>query len=84
MSDELWEKVYLLRQNKSAMPKKRFEGEYLLTGLIRCPECGAAMTASRTVNRAKEGTKIVRMYYSCGRFRSQGGSVCHANSIRKD
>nr|WP_255654718.1 zinc ribbon domain-containing protein [Cohnella sp. REN36] len=66
------------------MPKKRFEGEYLLTGLIRCPECGAAMTASRTVNRAKEGTKIVRMYYSCGRFRSQGGSVCHANSIRKD
>ncbi|MGE6229856.1 recombinase family protein [Paenibacillus chitinolyticus] len=80
VSDELWEKVQLLRQKKSAMPKKRFEGEYLLTGLIRCPECGAAMTASRTVNR----TKVVRMYYSCGRFRSQGSSVCHANSVRKD
>ncbi|WP_258959308.1 hypothetical protein [Paenibacillus tyrfis] len=42
------------------------------------------MTASRTVNRAKDGTKIVRMYYSCGCFRSQGSSVCHANSVRKD
>ncbi len=84
ISEELWEKVQLLRQKKSVMPKKRFEGEYLLTGLIRCPECGAAMTASRTVNRAKDGTKIVRMYYSCGRFRSQGSSVCHANSVRKD
>ncbi|MDU4694558.1 MAG: recombinase family protein [Paenibacillus sp.] len=84
ISEELWEKVQLLRQKKSVMPKKRFEGEYLLTGLIRCPECGAAMTASRTVNRAKDGTKIVRMYYSCGRFRSEGSSVCHANSVRKD
>jgi len=84
VSDELWEKVQLLRGKKSAMPKKRFEGEYLLTGLIRCPECGAAMTASRTVNRTKDGTKIVRMYYSCGRFRSQGSAVCHANSVRKD
>lgn len=36
------------------------------------------------MNRAKDETKIVRMYYSCGRFRSQGSSVCHANSVRKD
>lgn len=41
------------------------------------------MTASRTVNRMKDGTKVTRMYYSCGRFKSQGSSVCHANSIRK-
>jgi hypothetical protein len=68
ISDELWEKVQLLRGKKSAVPEKRFEGEYLLTGFIRCPECGAAMTASRTLNRAKDGKKIVRMYYSCGRF----------------
>ncbi|ASS67596.1 MULTISPECIES: recombinase family protein [unclassified Paenibacillus] len=83
IADDLWEKVELLRKKKSKMPKKRFEGEYLLTGLIRCPECGAAMTASRTVNQMKDGTKVTRMYYSCGRFKSQGSSVCHANSIRK-
>lgn len=83
ISQELWDKVQLLREKKATLPKKRFEGEYLLTGLIRCPECGAAMTASRTVNRSKNGEKIARMYYSCGRFRSQGSAVCHANSIRK-
>lgn len=55
----------------------------MLTGIIRCPECGAAMTASRTVNRMKDGTKVTRMYYSCSSFRSKGSSVCHANSIRK-
>ncbi|MRN56386.1 zinc ribbon domain-containing protein [Paenibacillus monticola] len=65
------------------MPKKRFEGEYLLTGIIRCPECGSAITASRTVNKMKDGTNVTRMYYSCGNFRSKGSSVCHANSIRK-
>lgn len=84
ISIQLWDKVQVLRRKKSAMPKKRFEGEYLLTGLIRCPECGAAMTASRTINRLKDGTKITRMYYSCGRFRSQGSAVCHANSVRKN
>lgn len=83
ISEELWQKVQLLRQKKSTMPKKRFEGEYLLTGIIRCPECGAAMTASRTVNRMKDGTKVTRMYYSCSNFRSRGSAVCHANSIRK-
>ncbi|THF74127.1 recombinase family protein [Cohnella fermenti] len=85
VSEPLWDKVQLLRRQKCVLPKKRFEGEYLLTGLIRCPECGAAMTASRTVNRRKkDNAKIVRMYYSCGRFRSQGSAVCHANSVRKD
>ncbi|SEL78526.1 recombinase family protein [Paenibacillus sp. OK003] len=83
ISQELWDKVQLLREKKATLPKKGFEGEYLLTGLIRCPECGAAMTASRTVNRSKNGEKITRMYYSCGRFRSQGSAVCHANSVRK-
>lgn len=83
IDQNLWDKVRLLREKKSSMPKKRFEGEYLLTGIIRCPECGAAMTASRTVNRMKDGTKVTRMYYSCSSFRSKGSSVCHANSIRK-
>lgn len=83
IDQNLWEKIQLLRQKKSTMPKKRFEGEYLLTGIIRCPECGSAMTASRTVNKMKDGTKVTRMYYSCGSFRSKGSSVCHANSIRK-
>lgn len=84
ISQDLWNKVHYLKQKKSAAPEKRFSGEYLLTGLIRCPKCGAAMTASRTNNRAKDGCPIVRTYYSCGSFRSKGSAVCSANSVRKD
>ena len=79
----LWDKVQFLRNRKSHTSKKRFHGDYLLTGLIRCPQCGAAMTASRTNNKAKDGSPVVRMYYSCGNFRSKGSAVCRANSVRK-
>ena len=79
----LWDKVQFLRERKSHTSKKRFHGNYLLTGLLRCPQCGAAMTASRTNNKAKDGSTVVRMYYSCGNFRSKGSAVCRANSVRK-
>jgi site-specific DNA recombinase len=38
---------------------------------------------SRTHNKAKDGSRIVRMYYCCGNFRSKGSAVCSASSIRK-
>lgn len=80
----LWEKVQLLRSKKGFASAKRFDGKFLLTGLLRCPQCGAAMTASVTKNTAKDGSKITRTYYSCSSFRSKGSSVCSANSIRKE
>ncbi|CAM4219692.1 recombinase family protein [Paenibacillus alkaliterrae] len=80
----LWEKVQFLRSKKSFTSTKRFDGKFLLTGILRCPKCGAAMTASVTKNTAKDGSKIVRTYYSCSNFRSKGSAVCSANSIRKD
>ncbi|NRS50455.1 hypothetical protein HP401_20810 [Brevibacillus sp. HB2.2] len=42
------------------------------------------MVASRTVNKLKDGTRIVRRYYSCGNFKSKGSSVCRANSVKAD
>lgn len=83
IDEQLWNKVQFLRDRKAHTSTKRFHGEYLLTGLLRCPKCGAAMTASRTNNKDKEGNPVVRMYYSCGNFRSKGSSVCSANSVRK-
>lgn len=55
-----------------------------MTGLLRCPECGAPMAASNVTNRLKDGTKKRIRYYSCSQFRNKGASVCHANSIRAD
>ncbi|RTE01748.1 recombinase family protein [Paenibacillus whitsoniae] len=83
ISEELWNKVLMLREKRSVVSIKKFSGEYLLTGLIKCPQCGASMTASCTKNKLKDGSTITRMYYSCSRFRSMGSSVCSANSVRK-
>ncbi|WP_276356454.1 recombinase family protein [Cohnella caldifontis] len=83
ISDTLWEKVQFLSQKKSFTPSRIFDGEFLLSGLIRCPKCGAAMVASRTRSKTKTGEIVNRLYYSCGAFRSKGSSVCSANSIRK-
>ncbi|MEF3309585.1 recombinase family protein [Paenibacillus sp. GYB004] len=81
---ELWEKARFLRQQKSVVSEKRFHGDLLLTGLLRCPSCGSAMTGSRTNNKDKNGNPVPRFYYSCSKMRSSGAVVCRANSIRKD
>lgn len=83
ISEDLWEKVRFLRQQKSVVSEKRFHGDLLLTGLLRCPSCGSAMTGSRTNNKDKYGNLVPRFYYSCSKMRSSGAVVCKANSIRK-
>ncbi|MGU3471879.1 recombinase family protein [Paenibacillus sp. D51F] len=83
ISEELWDKVQYLRKKKAVVSLKRFDGEFLLTWLIRCPKCGGPMVANRIQNRQKDGSKITRLYYSCSNFRNKGSKVCSANSIRK-
>ncbi|UIO45436.1 recombinase family protein [Brevibacillus brevis] len=65
ISDALWEKVQFLLQKKSFTPSRIFDGEFLLSGLIRCPKCGAAMVASRTRSKkTKTGEIVNHLYYS--------------------
>ncbi|SHJ92701.1 recombinase family protein [Paramaledivibacter caminithermalis] len=81
---ELWDKVQELIQMKSFKPKRTYDGEYPLTGLLKCPVCGASMVAARTVNKRKSGKKYIIRYYYCGEFRSKGATVCKSNSVRAD
>lgn len=81
---DLWEKVQLIKATKASKPMKNFEGHYVLTGLVKCPVCGATMVGTRTTNTLKDGTKKVLRYYSCGAARTKGTSVCGFNSIRAD
>lgn len=84
ISEALWEKVQMLQKSKSKIAPRTFDGQYTLTGLIRCPEYGAPMVANRTKNRLKDGTHVIRRYYSCSNFRNKGTAVCHANSVQAD
>lgn len=72
VTNDLWNKVQFLIQKRSITPSRIFDGEFLLTGLIRCPQCGAAMVASRTKSKSKSGEIKNHLYYSCGAFRNKG------------
>ena len=82
ISEELWNRVQKMMAQKSGKPSRIYDGEYPLTGILRCPECGAGMVISRTTNTLKDGTKRRIVYYACGAWKNKGTAVCHSNSIR--
>ena len=81
---EIFGKVEERIKMESKQPQWTHAGENILTGLLRCPECGGAMAASNTTNKRKDGTKKRIRYYSCANSRNKGATVCHANSIQAD
>lgn len=82
IDDDLWHRVQSIMSEKSGKPSRIYDGEYPLTGILRCPECGAGMVISRTTNTLKDGTKKRIAYYACGEWKNKGTAVCHSNSIR--
>lgn len=82
LSEELWEQVQFMISQKSGKPARIYDGEYPLTGILKCPECGAGMVISRTTNRTKDGSKRRFTYYACGNWKNKGTTVCHSNMVR--
>ncbi|MDM0983495.1 recombinase family protein [Clostridium perfringens] len=81
---ELWDKVQLILESKKGKPSRIYDGEYPLTGILRCPKCGAGMVISRTTNTLADVTKKRIAYYCCGNWKNKGTSVCNSNTIRVD
>ena len=81
---ELWDKVQLILESKKGKPSRIYDGEYPLTGILRCPKCGAGMVISRTTNTLADGSKKRIAYYCCGNWKNKGTSVFNSNTIRVD
>ena len=79
-----WNRVQGIMKQKSGKPSRIYDGEYPLTGILRCPECGAGMVISRTTNTLKDGSKKRIAYYACGAWKNKGTAVCHSNSIQAE
>ena len=84
ISLELWDKVQTILKSKKGKPSRIYDGEYPLTGILKCPVCGAGMVIMRTTNKLKDGTKKRIAYYACGNWKNKGTTVCHSNTIRCD
>lgn len=76
ISQQLWEKVQSIMKMNTKAPKK-YDSWFPLTGILKCPVCGAGMVITRAPSK---GGKIE--YYSCGAWKNKGTSVCNSNSIR--
>lgn len=79
---QTWNKVQVILKERSKKHNKVYDSEFPLTGILKCPVCGAGMTISRSTSRRKDGTKKVLEYYSCGNWKNKGTAVCNSNSIR--
>ncbi len=82
ISEEQWKQVQFLISQKAGKPSRIYDGEYPLTGILRCPECGAGMVISRVINKKPDGSKRKLTYYACGNWKNKGTAVCHSNMIR--
>jgi site-specific DNA recombinase len=69
-----------LEENKRFSPRNNKKHEYLLSGLLRCQECGYALYGKPASN-----SKYKRCYYRCSGqdgYRWANGRVCSAHPIR--
>lgn len=81
ISDELWNVVRARRKSKSFKQRQSNE-PFLLSGLLRCPDCGQVMVPSITTHTRRDGTKRKHRYYVCSDFHNKGSAACKANSIK--
>lgn len=78
ISKELWD---LSHQKRIVRTFKAVQSDkpYILTKLLRCPQCGAGMVAGKSKTKNKS-----YRYYKCGNFHNKGAMVCSSNSINAD
>jgi site-specific DNA recombinase len=81
---ETWNKVQVILKERSKKHNKIYDSEFPLTGILRCPICGAGMTINRSTAKRQDGTRRINEYYSCGNWKNKGTAVCNSNSIRVD
>lgn len=83
ISLDLWAKAQAVNNtNKESVSKNRnFHGSFILSGILRCPACGAGTVMSKTKKRDGSG---YHLYYMCQAFASKGLKACRSNLINKE
>ena len=71
VSEDLWKSIQSVNyaHKKSISKNRNFNGEFVLSGILRCPSCGAGMVMCKTKKRDKSG---YHLYYMCQAFHSKG------------
>lgn len=78
VSEEIWLKAQEKRRATGIKFTSKIgkERAHLLTGIIKCPKCGAGMYANSVRWTKKDGTYKEVLYYACSRNKMQRGHYC--------
>jgi DNA invertase Pin-like site-specific DNA recombinase len=77
ITKEQFEKVQRILGRPNTCPKTR---QFVFTGMIRCGECGSAITAEETINRY--GKRYT--YYHCTKRKGGNNNTCGQKYIRAE
>ena len=80
VSKKLWDEVQRIYTDRSR-PKSKWKEEKAFTGLFRCGECGASITAERHTKHQKNGNINTWLYYRCTKKRK---STCSQPYLREE
>ena len=90
VSEEVWQaaQVKLIAQAKKYehVNRGRDERTHLLSGIVKCPVCGAGMYGNKSIKRKKDGTKYKDFYYyGCKHRTMTRGHKCdYKRQIREE
>lgn len=84
IDEETWEKAQKIREVRGKVSEKVYEGNYILSGLLKCPVCGSSMISHRTIKKGKLGERVIYRYYKCLNSVSRGSEACKSNLINAD
>ncbi|MFC7370764.1 recombinase family protein [Fictibacillus iocasae] len=82
ITEETWNKAKAVRKVRGKKPEKTYEGNFLLTGLLKCPTCGSSMVSQRVKKYKKPGEYY--RYYACGNNINKGPTSCNSNLVYAD
>ncbi len=90
VAEEVWRaaqvKMQAQAQKYERVKKTRTERTHLLTGIVKCPVCGAGMYANRCKKKKKDGSQYKDfIYYGCKHRTMQRGHKCeYSKQIREE
>lgn len=81
IDQETWEKAKTKQKNSPGKFSRMYPGEFLVSGILRCPDCEGPMVGYRR-NNLKNGN--LYRYYQCNEARAKGTSACKHNMVSAD
>lgn len=78
---EMWDKAQTLLSSKGSYAKV-INYQYMLSGLIKCPNCGWGMLPAHATQRTKDGKVRYIYYYVCGQYMNKGKGSCTGKVVR--